>query len=210
MSNKDSEESTSSSKPWRSSICTSTKKPIKNDDSLYLPSSRLPLFLCFRPLLAPVSPARGDSFLPPASQWVYPCANINTTENRTVYPTDSFAIGVELHHNWTYMFVNLGLAENGLNATIQVVTVGQSGSALYNCADITFSPTPAPPTQKLPNTDAIRVEELTTAASTSSTTNTTSSPSASSSSSGERSASTSLGAVVVLLGSLGVASLLTI
>ncbi|KAB8294122.1 hypothetical protein EYC80_009570 [Monilinia laxa] len=102
-------------------------------------------------------------------------------------------------------------AENGLNATIQVVTVGESGSALYNCADITFSTnTSAPDSENCPNTDAIKVEELTTATSTSSTTNMTSSPSASSSSSGEKSASTSLSAVVILLGSLGVASLLTI
>ncbi|QSZ35924.1 hypothetical protein DSL72_007046 [Monilinia vaccinii-corymbosi] len=125
-------------------------------------------------------PSRGDSFLPPASQWVYPCANINTTENRTLYPTDSFAVGVELHHNWTYMFVNIGLGtngssnlnisltpsplnvtgkgslclkeldipaglklEDGLNATVQVVTIGPSGSALYNASSSSFSsPTP--------------------------------------------------------------------
>ncbi|KAA8565849.1 hypothetical protein EYC84_009668 [Monilinia fructicola] len=198
-------------------------------------------------------PARGDSFLPPASQWVYPCANINTTENRTAYPTDSFAIGVELHHNWTYMFVNLGLGtngssnlnisltpsplnvtgkgslclkeldipadlrvENGLNATIQVVTVGESGSALYNCADITFSTNTtalnisAPDSENCPNTDAIRVEELTTATATSSTTNTTSSASASSSSSGERRARASLSAGVILLGALGISSLLIV
>lgn len=86
-------------------------------------------------------PARGDSFLPPASQWVYPCmlfdpseslnsfvltahwpssqlgANINTTTNRTLYSLDSFNVGLDLHHNWTYVFVNLGSPPHSLSSS---------------------------------------------------------------------------------------------
>jgi len=132
---------------------------------------------------------RGDSFADGASQWVYPCssrlnlysmvlnaystlpgANVNQTAatNRTLWPLTGGSINTDLHHPWTYFFVNLGLGTNyptfnislttqpvnvtgngtfclpkitlpaglsvvdGQNASIQVVTVGQSGSALYN------------------------------------------------------------------------------
>ncbi|KAF7861988.1 hypothetical protein EAF04_007868 [Stromatinia cepivora] len=199
-------------------------------------------------------PARGDSFLPPASQWIYPCANINTTENRTLYPTNSFPIGLNLHHHWTYVFINLALGtngssnfnisltpsplnttgsgylclsdfdlpsevklEDGLNATIQVVTVGESGSALYNCADITFSSNTtalhaSDNSTQCPTTPGITVTTLTdkTNSPNSSSTNTTSSPSSSSTSSGSKNAGISLGATIVLLSALGVAGLLVI
>lgn len=80
---------------------------------------------------------------------------------------------LDLHHPWSYVFINLGLGDNttnfnitltpelwnatgngtlcidklelpdkvtdGTNGTLQVVTVGDSGNALYNCADIRFS-----------------------------------------------------------------------
>lgn len=109
----------------------------------------------------------------PYSQYDYPCANVpDGTGNRTQWPLSGGAVSLELHHAWTYVFVNLGLgdnvtnfnisltpeflnvtgngtfclpllelpeglvANNGTNASIQVVTVGQSGTALYNCADI--------------------------------------------------------------------------
>ena len=84
------------------------------------------------------------------------------------------SIKLDLHHKWTYVFINLGLGENVANfnysltnpfwnstgngtlcipkltlptnlpvqdgslASIQVVTLGETGNALYNCADITF------------------------------------------------------------------------
>lgn len=120
---------------------------------------------------------RGDSFATGASQYIYPCANVNQTEatNRTLWPLTGGSLSLDLHHPWTYLFVNLGLGtvyptfnitltnqflnetgngilcmsqvglpssftpSDGQNASIQVVTVGASGSALYNCADITFS-----------------------------------------------------------------------
>ncbi|RDW84639.1 hypothetical protein BP6252_02229 [Coleophoma cylindrospora] len=104
-------------------------------------------------------------------------ANVNQTAstNRTVWPLKGGSLELDLHHPWTYIFVNLGLGTNypifnisltpqflnetgngtlclpqivlpasvtpvdGQNASIQVVTFGATGSALYNCADITFS-----------------------------------------------------------------------
>ncbi|KAK3936416.1 hypothetical protein QBC46DRAFT_296258 [Diplogelasinospora grovesii] len=111
------------------------------------------------------------------SQWVYPCAGVPgglSTTNRTDWPLTGGSLKLDLHHPWTYVFVNLGLGENvtnfnytltpnfwnetgngtlcipsmplpadltvtdGTKASLQVVTLGDSGSALYNCADITF------------------------------------------------------------------------
>ncbi|KAL3422914.1 Uncharacterized protein PVAG01_04661 [Phlyctema vagabunda] len=122
---------------------------------------------------------RGDSFAEGASQYIFPCANVNqtTATNRTQWPLTGGSLSLDLHHQWTYVFVNLGLGTDypvfnisltpqllnetgngtlclpsvalpaglqiadGQNASVQVVTVGESGSALYNCADITFSST---------------------------------------------------------------------
>jgi hypothetical protein len=108
------------------------------------------------------------------SQWVWPCANVSENAGeRTDWPVAGGAIELELHHEWTYLYINLGLGNNvtnfnitltpqllnvtgegnycipslglpeglvtdGQNASIQVVTNGDSGSALYNCADITL------------------------------------------------------------------------
>ena len=100
-------------------------------------------------------------------------ANVNQTEatNRTLWPLTGGSLSLDLHHPWTYLFVNLGLGTvyptfnitltnqllnetgngtlcmpqvvlpssftpfDGQNASIQVVTVGASGSALYNVSD---------------------------------------------------------------------------
>ncbi|KAK1752648.1 hypothetical protein QBC47DRAFT_389023 [Echria macrotheca] len=109
------------------------------------------------------------------SQWIYPCGGVpGNSGNRTDWPLSGGSLILELHHPWTYVFVNLGLGANvsnfnytltpnfwnatgngtlcvpeiklpaelkvddGTQASVQVVTVGESGSALYNCADITF------------------------------------------------------------------------
>ncbi|KAK3329226.1 hypothetical protein B0H66DRAFT_609953 [Apodospora peruviana] len=111
------------------------------------------------------------------SQWVWPCANVPgnlPNGNRTDWPLTGGSVKLDLHHPWSYVFINLGLGENvtvfnytltpslvnstgngslcipslplpadlsvsdGDLASIQVVTSGASGSALYNCADITF------------------------------------------------------------------------
>ncbi|RCI13014.1 hypothetical protein L249_0469 [Ophiocordyceps polyrhachis-furcata BCC 54312] len=107
------------------------------------------------------------------SQWTYPCAGVGYgAGNVTDWPLDGGSLQLELHHAWTYVFVNLGLGRNTSNfnisltpefwnatgkgtlcveklpvpvpvtngslASLQVVTIGKSGSALYNCADIRF------------------------------------------------------------------------
>lgn len=93
--------------------------------------------------------------------------------NVTDVPLTGTTVKLELHHPWTYVFVNLGLGANATNfnisltpdltnstgkgtlclsdlpwpkdipdgqlASLQVVTSGAGGSALYNCADIKFS-----------------------------------------------------------------------
>jgi hypothetical protein len=92
--------------------------------------------------------------------------------NVTDWPLTGGQLVLDLHHAWTYVFVNLGLGENATNfnvsltpqfwnvtgkgslcvehlpvpidvqdgtlASLQIVTSGASGSALYNCADIRF------------------------------------------------------------------------
>lgn len=111
------------------------------------------------------------------SQWTYPCAGVPGNlegGNRTDWPLTGGSVVLDLHHPWSYVFINLGLGpnvtnfnytltpqflnatgngtlciptlplptdlkvEDGTQASIQIVTVGDSGSGLYNCADITF------------------------------------------------------------------------
>ncbi|KAJ8126513.1 hypothetical protein O1611_g7124 [Lasiodiplodia mahajangana] len=107
------------------------------------------------------------------SQWNYPCAGVPYgAGNKTEWPIEGGSVVLDLHHPWTYLYINLGLGENttnfnisltpellnvtgsgnfcipalsvptpvtdGQNATLQFVTNGESGSALYNCADIVF------------------------------------------------------------------------
>ncbi|AEO59576.1 hypothetical protein MYCTH_2307988 [Thermothelomyces thermophilus ATCC 42464] len=92
----------------------------------------------------------------------------------TPWPLTGGSLKLDLHHPWTYIFVNLGLGSDvsnfnytltrpfwnetgngtlcvprlelpadlpvrdGSPASLQVVTVGEDGNALYNCADIVF------------------------------------------------------------------------
>ncbi|KAI1347518.1 hypothetical protein F5Y01DRAFT_243582 [Xylaria sp. FL0043] len=113
------------------------------------------------------------------SEWDYPCAGVPYgIGNKTEWPMQGASVALDLHHPWTYLYINLGLGENstnfnisltpellnvtgkgsfcitdlpipssiadGQNATIQVVTNGQSGSALYSCADIVFKSSAKP------------------------------------------------------------------
>lgn len=89
--------------------------------------------------------------------------------NKTEWPIEGGSVALDLHHPWSYLYINLGLGENstnfnisltpdllnvtgrgdfcipvlpvpipvadGQNATIQFVTNGQSGSALYNVSE---------------------------------------------------------------------------
>jgi len=109
------------------------------------------------------------------SQWNYPCGSVPyKAGNITDWPIGGGSLKLDLHHEWTYVFVNLGLGANTTNfnvsltpeflnvtgrgtlcidklsvpldnvqdgtlASLQVVTSGESGSALYNCADIRFT-----------------------------------------------------------------------
>ncbi|KAG5936186.1 hypothetical protein E4U53_000273 [Claviceps sorghi] len=115
------------------------------------------------------------------SQWTHPCAGVPyKTGNLTDWPSQGGSLQLQLHHPWTYVFVNLGLGANTTNfnvsltpefwnvtgtgtlcvdklslpagvqarvrdgdlASLQVVTVGESGAALYNCADIRLTSNP--------------------------------------------------------------------
>jgi hypothetical protein len=150
---------------------------------------------------------RGDSFIAPASQWQYPCANVNATTdaaNRTQWPLTGGSVVFNGSHPWSFTYVNLAIGTNGtsfnitlvpgfnqtgpgvfcfketgrghleeglkaagysglgdqrlngLDATVQVIQLGERGSALYNvnitntfsletmliclqCADIKFN-----------------------------------------------------------------------
>ncbi|KAL6709942.1 hypothetical protein ACN47E_000727 [Coniothyrium glycines] len=135
---------------------------------------------------------RGSSFVQPASQYIYPCANVNETTdiaNRTLWPPSGGSVVINGSHAHALTSVNLALGANatnfnislaelfnqtgpgvfclkeagranldagfkaagysgvnderinGLQASIQVIQLGHSGSALYNCADIRFNST---------------------------------------------------------------------
>ncbi|KAL8285721.1 hypothetical protein RB597_002679 [Gaeumannomyces tritici] len=126
-----------------------------------------------------------DTAPPRYSQWTYPCAGVlsnDTGVNVTDWPLDGGSVVLDLHHDWTYLHVNLGLLlgddqratvtsfnmsltgptfwnvtgkgtffiekvalpagftpREGQRASVQVITPGATGSALYNCADIRFT-----------------------------------------------------------------------
>lgn len=127
-------------------------------------------------------------------QWVYPCANVKYGEgNITEWPLEGGALALDLHHDWTYVFVNLGLGKNTSNfnisltpefwnatnpgvlrveqlelpfepkegdlASLQVVTVGDTGSALYNCADIRFSSNASTPSNTTNEVEYFPIQE---------------------------------------------------
>ncbi|KEZ45968.1 hypothetical protein SAPIO_CDS1364 [Scedosporium apiospermum] len=108
------------------------------------------------------------------NQRIYPCANVpGDAGNVTDWPLTGGGLKLDLHHPWSYVFVNLGLGQNASNfnisltpqfwnttgngtlcvpslpvhldvqegqeASIQVVTTGDRGDALYNCANIRFT-----------------------------------------------------------------------
>ncbi|KAJ4137385.1 hypothetical protein NW768_002972 [Fusarium equiseti] len=130
------------------------------------------------------------------SQWTYPCAGVDfNKKNVTDWPLEGGSLTLDLHHDWTYVFVNLGLGENTTNfnisltpeflnatnpgtlfieelalpssvkvsdgdyASIQVVTVGDSGSALYNCADIRFKENAKGPSNKTGDVDYVMIKQ---------------------------------------------------
>ncbi|RFU33192.1 hypothetical protein B7463_g3137, partial [Scytalidium lignicola] len=60
---------------------------------------------------------RANSFLPPFSQTIYPCAGINdnSTTPRTLWPLDGGSLNVTLHDGAAYIFINIGLGVNSTN-----------------------------------------------------------------------------------------------
>ncbi|ETS84545.1 hypothetical protein PFICI_02570 [Pestalotiopsis fici W106-1] len=174
----------------------------------------------------------------PYSQYDYPCANVpDGTGNRTQWPLTGGAVSLELHHAWTYVFVNLGLGNNvtnfnisltpeflnvtgngtfclprlelpkggsgssianGTNASIQVVTSGRSGSALYNCADVILvTDAPGPADGVCVNTTQ---SSVVVSANQSTDANSTGSGSASNTTSGAQTVSANNAALAVFLG----------
>ncbi|KAM0543174.1 hypothetical protein ACHAPJ_012429 [Fusarium lateritium] len=130
------------------------------------------------------------------SQWTYPCAGVDyNKKNLTDWPLKGGALTLDLHHEWTYIFVNLGLGENTTNfnvsltpqflnatnpgtlfieelalpsdvqpsdgdlASIQVVTIGDTGNALYNCADIRFKEKAKGPNNRTGDVDYVTIKE---------------------------------------------------
>ena len=54
------------------------------------------------------------------SQWTYPCAGVPPAAqlpngNRTDWPLKGGSVVLDLHHDWTYVFINLGLGPNVTN-----------------------------------------------------------------------------------------------
>ncbi|KAH6666973.1 hypothetical protein B0J14DRAFT_464619, partial [Halenospora varia] len=92
---------------------------------------------------------RGDSFAAGASQYIFPCANVNQTAatNRTAWPLTGGSLNLSLGHPWTYAFVNLGIGTNYPAFNISLT------DPFYN---ITGNGTLCLPTIKLPSGLAIQ------------------------------------------------------
>ena len=84
-------------------------------------------------LLAPTW--RGDSFEEPASQWVWPCANVNETTdvaNRTQWPLTGGSIKINGSHSSALTFVNLALGANATNFNISLAEgFNQTGAGVF-------------------------------------------------------------------------------
>jgi hypothetical protein len=78
---------------------------------------------------------RGDSFIAPADQWRYPCANINATTdaaNRTQWPLTGGSVVFNGSHPWAFTYVNLALgsAAGSFNITL-VPGFNQTGPGVF-------------------------------------------------------------------------------
>lgn len=79
---------------------------------------------------------RGDSFAAPASQWEYPCANVNATAtdsaNRTQWPLTGGSVVFNGSHPWSMTYVNLAIGTNGTNFNITLVPgFNQTGPGVF-------------------------------------------------------------------------------
>ncbi|ROT39591.1 hypothetical protein SODALDRAFT_133882 [Sodiomyces alkalinus F11] len=126
------------------------------------------------------------------TQWSWPCGGpAYGSGNRTDWPLSGGSLGVTLGHAYNFLYINLGIEENGTvasfptsltpnplnttgsgtlclsdllvpsdlnitagtNASLQVIKVGRSGQAQYNCADIRFVEDAPEPTEEQCATD---------------------------------------------------------
>jgi hypothetical protein len=85
---------------------------------------------------------RGDSFAAPASQWQYPCANINATTdaaNRTQWPLNGGSVVFNGSHPWSMTYVNLALGSAGSSFNITLVPgFNQTGPGVF-CFKVNIS-----------------------------------------------------------------------
>jgi hypothetical protein len=84
---------------------------------------------------------RGDSFIEPASQYRYPCANVNETTsaaNRTQWPLSGGSVVFNGSHPWAFTYVNLALGSNATNFNISLVPgFNQTGKGVF-CFKVRF------------------------------------------------------------------------
>lgn len=78
---------------------------------------------------------RGDSFKAPASQWNFPCAGVNETQdpaNRTQWSSTGGSVKLDVHHAWALTYVNLGLGTNVSSFNISLVNnFNQTGNGTF-------------------------------------------------------------------------------
>ncbi|PZD30953.1 hypothetical protein A1F97_09990, partial [Pyrenophora tritici-repentis] len=78
---------------------------------------------------------RGSSFDAPASQYIYPCANVNETTdaaNRTQWPTTGGSLIINGSHAHAFTYVNLALGSNATNFNITLLPVfNQTGAGIF-------------------------------------------------------------------------------
>lgn len=75
---------------------------------------------------------RGSSFVEGASQWIFPCANVSETTNRTVWSTTGGSLRLHVGHHWALTYVNLGLGNNVTNFNISLVDhFNQTGNGTF-------------------------------------------------------------------------------
>lgn len=78
---------------------------------------------------------RGSSFDEPASQYIYPCANVNETTsvaNRTLWPPSGGSLIINGSHPSALTSVNLALGSNATNFNVTLVEMfNQTGAGVF-------------------------------------------------------------------------------
>jgi len=87
---------------------------------------------------------RGNSFLGPYSQTIFPCAGIsdNATTTRTLWPLDGGSLNVTLHDEAAYIFINIGLGVNSsnFNYTLYAEPLNETGAGNLCFPKLTLPP----------------------------------------------------------------------